>query len=87
MGKMKMLELQRNYISSLPEEWVELENIFVIDLHTNQLKELPQGFIDALKNARRLEMYLSVNYFSREHIDMVQKALPNADIMSSRQRQ
>ena len=87
MGKMKMLLLYRNYISSLPEEWVDLENIFVIDLHTNQLKELPQGFIAALKNARGLEMDLSVNYFSREYIDMVQKALPNADIVNSGQRQ
>lgn len=87
MGKMKMLFLHRNYISSLPEEWVDLENIFVIDLYANQLKELPQGFIAALKNARGLEMHLSVNYFSREYTDMVQKALPNADIVNIRQRQ
>ena len=59
----------------------------MIDLSINQLKELPQGFIAALKNARGLEMHLSVNYFSREYTDMVQKALPNADIVNIRQRQ
>ena len=78
LANLKVLNASNNRMTGVPAEIGQLSKLEVLDLSNNQLTGLPQEIAN-LKNLKVLD--LSGNNPSKQDLDVIQKALPDLQVI------